>query len=183
MPRPSINLEPHKAEICRLRQSNVPFDDIVHLLAQKHGIKVTARTLKSRFSLWGVTRKNLTATKDTALHARIRVLMYDDGLDDQGILAALQREGFDINARTLKYVRLRLGYLRTTQPPTEQPPERDTATESIAPSDKHIGSPDAAQNISSDTNPAPEVDGLPTLVEIEAWRNYCRHLASLRETL
>jgi hypothetical protein len=51
----------------------------------------------------GVGKNHLMATKGMALHARITALMYDDGLNDQDILAALQREDFDINSRMLKH--------------------------------------------------------------------------------
>lgn len=167
MPRPKVNLDPHEAEICRLRRSKVPLQDIVHLLDHKYGIKVAVRTVNSRLSEWGFRANNRKAAKDTVLHARLKALMYEDGLDDQQILTALQREGFDINARTLKYVRHRLGFLRRQWPLSEPAAERDTETQPDAESTTHTTSPDAAQSISPGTTPAPQAISLPTIAQIE----------------
>ncbi|KAL4965070.1 uncharacterized protein BDV14DRAFT_189871 [Aspergillus stella-maris] len=117
MPRPSIDLEPYRQEICDLYQTGTFIDNIALLLANKYYIKVTPRTLKTRLKKWGASKQNRTASNDTALHSRIKVLMYQVGLNEAEILRILQLEGFDIQARTLKYIRQRLGLVHWTANP------------------------------------------------------------------
>lgn len=114
MPRPSINLEPYREEISNLYQTGTIPDSITKLLYNRHGIQVTSRTIKARLSKWGIQKQNRTASTDEVLHARIKVLMYQVGLNEEEILHVLQLEGFNIQARTLKYVRQRQGFLRRT---------------------------------------------------------------------
>ncbi|KAL4860412.1 hypothetical protein BDV12DRAFT_191720 [Aspergillus spectabilis] len=114
MPHPSINLEPYREEISNLYQTGTFPGTIIELLANRYGIQVGLRTLKARLTMWGITKQNRTAATDQVLHARIKVLMYQVGLEEHEILHILQAEGFNIQARTLKYVRHRLGLLRHT---------------------------------------------------------------------
>ncbi|KAL4976867.1 hypothetical protein BDW66DRAFT_159305 [Aspergillus desertorum] len=117
MPRPSIDLEPYRQEICGLYQAGTVVDNIAKLLANKYYINVTPRTLKTRLKKWGISKQNRTATNDKALHGRIKVLMYQVGLDEAEMLKVLQLEGFDIQARTLKYIRHSLGLVQWTANP------------------------------------------------------------------
>jgi hypothetical protein len=121
MPRPSINLEPYQEEISHLYRTNVSRRDIAQLLENRYGIKVSDATIKLRLQIWGVHKVNRTASKDTVLHARIKVLMYQVGLSEVEILHVLKCEGWDIEARTLKYIRHQLGlYRRTTNTAADQ---------------------------------------------------------------
>jgi hypothetical protein len=117
MPRPPIDLEPYRQEICDLYKTGTFVDNIVVLLANKYYIKVTPCTLKSRLKKWGISKQNCTASNDTVLHSRIKVLMYQVGLNEAGILKILQLEGFDIKARILKYIRHNLGLVHWTTNP------------------------------------------------------------------
>ncbi|KAL4732819.1 hypothetical protein BDV11DRAFT_210668 [Aspergillus similis] len=117
MPRPPIDLEPYRQEICDLYKSGTFVDNIVILLANKYYIKVTPRTLKNRLKKWGISKQNRTASTDTVLHSRIKVLMYQVGLNEAEILKILHLEGFDIKARTLKYIRHSLGLVHWTTNP------------------------------------------------------------------
>ncbi|KAL3496438.1 hypothetical protein BJX62DRAFT_222109 [Aspergillus germanicus] len=121
MPRPSINLEPYQEEISHLYRMNVSRRDISQILQNRYDIKVSDATIKLRLQIWGVRKVNCTASKDTVLHARIKVLMYQVGLSEVEILHVLRCEGWDIKARTLKYIRhqLRL-YRRTTNTIADQ---------------------------------------------------------------
>jgi site-specific recombinase XerC len=81
MPRPAINLEPYQDWICDHYQTGSTPDTIAELLASQHGINITSRTIKARLSTWGIQKQNRTATTDKVLHARIKVLIYQVGLN------------------------------------------------------------------------------------------------------
>ncbi|KAL4872283.1 hypothetical protein BDV12DRAFT_183231 [Aspergillus spectabilis] len=114
MPPPTINLEPYQQEISSLYRSNTSSKSIAEILGNQYGIQVKARTIESRLNRWGVKKQNRTAANDPVLHARIKILMYQVGLEEDEILHVLQHEGFYISARTLKYVRHLLGLFRRT---------------------------------------------------------------------
>jgi hypothetical protein len=121
MPRPSINLEPYKDEISTLYKSGKSPPTIAMLLGNRYDIQVSERTIKTRLSIWGIHKTNRTASKDTVLHARIKVLLYQVGLSENEILHVLQLEGWNIQPRTLKYVRHQKGLLlRTVNPIADQ---------------------------------------------------------------
>jgi hypothetical protein len=105
MPRPSINLEPYREVISDLYQAGTIPGSIVELLANRYGVEVSPRTIKVRLSSWGIQKQNRTASTDTVLHAQIKVLMYQVGLEEDEILHVLQSQG--IQTRTFKYVRHR----------------------------------------------------------------------------
>lgn len=112
MPRPSINLEPFQAEISNLYQTGTNPRTIANIISNRYGIKVGERTIKTRLSIWGIQKSNRTASRDTVLHARIKVLIYQVGLSDEEILHTLKLEGYDITPRSLKYIRHQKGFLR-----------------------------------------------------------------------
>jgi hypothetical protein len=112
MPRPSIDLQLYKAEITTLYQQHLTTAELAKYLYDKYNIKVTSRTIEARFKQWGVYKQNRTARKDDVLHARIKVLFYEVGLEEKELLTAIQEEGWEIQAGTLKSVRHQLGLFR-----------------------------------------------------------------------
>lgn len=112
MPRTSINLEPYQAEITSLFLNNNSAASIANILQNKYNIQVTDRTIESRFQKWGIRKQNRTTSSDTILHARIKVLFYQVGLEEKDMLRTLEAEGFTITSATLKRLRLRLGLRR-----------------------------------------------------------------------
>ncbi|KAL4860997.1 hypothetical protein BDV12DRAFT_191372 [Aspergillus spectabilis] len=112
MPRPSINLERFQAEISNLYQNGTNPLTIANIINNQYGIKVGERMIKTRLSIWGIQKSNRMAARDTVLHARIKVLIYQVGLSDEEILHTLGLEGYDIQARTLRYIRHQKGFLR-----------------------------------------------------------------------
>lgn len=59
-----------------------------------------------------ISKLNCTTSTDFTLHARIRVLIYQVGLEEKELLQVLQIEGFQVQARTLKYIWHGLGIFR-----------------------------------------------------------------------
>jgi hypothetical protein len=106
MPRPSLDLEPYKAEIIDLYKSHTSTSSLC-LLAHRYGVEVTSYTIDTRLRTWGIKKQNHTATLNEILHTRIKVLFYQVGLEEKEMLHVLQQEGFNIEARTLKYIRHR----------------------------------------------------------------------------
>jgi hypothetical protein len=116
MPRKPIDLDPYKNEIIDLYRNNNTIDTIVSHLQTRHQLRVQSRTLKSRLREWGIRKLNPVTTSDSALHARVKVLFFEAGLEEDEMLAALTADGYRITARTLKRLRLKLGFLRRTNP-------------------------------------------------------------------
>jgi hypothetical protein len=114
MPRPSINLEPYKAEMIELFTNNMSLSSLQEFLSDRYGININQRTIHSRLRAWGVHKQNRTASTDTVLHARIKVLFFQVGLEEKDLHHVLKCEGFDITPQTLKYLRHRLGLFRRT---------------------------------------------------------------------
>ena len=113
MHRPSIDLEPFKAEIIRQFQNDISCALIEEFLYTQYGIDVNQRTIYSRLRAWGISKRDRTAKSDRVLHARIKVLFFFQvGLEEKYLLRVLRLEGFHIEPRTLKYIRHHLGLYR-----------------------------------------------------------------------
>jgi hypothetical protein len=117
MPRPLIDLEPFKAEIIHQYQNDTSCALIEEFLHTQHGIDVNQRTIYSRLRAWGISKQDRTATSNEVLHARIKVLFFQVGLEEKDLLHVLRLEGFNIKPRTLKHVRHHLGLFRRTTNP------------------------------------------------------------------
>jgi hypothetical protein len=131
MPRPSIELEPYKAEIISLYQNNMSCADIGQFLDTQYGIEVKQRTIYVRLKAWGIEKHHRTLKSDTVLHARIKILFFQVGLEEKDLLRVLKLEGWDIKARTLKYVRHYLGLYRRTRNPIILQQQVDTVMEEL----------------------------------------------------
>lgn len=57
MPRPSINLEPYKAEIIQFFMDDRSCLSIKEFLADRYGVEVNERTIYSRIRNWGIHKK------------------------------------------------------------------------------------------------------------------------------
>ena len=132
MVRPTIDLEPYKAQIIHLYQSGKNATEIALSLQQEHDIKSHPRTVSSRLQAWGVRKYNpRSVRKEPALLERVKELFYKMGLEDTEILAVLQSEGFQINARTLRHVRMELGLVRRTDDPSQQEAQEKLALQGL----------------------------------------------------
>ncbi|KAL4864173.1 hypothetical protein BDV12DRAFT_205896 [Aspergillus spectabilis] len=97
MPRPRVDLEPYWTEITNLYQTGTHPDTLSEFLDSQYGVK-------------GIQKQNRTASADKILHARIRVLFYQVGLEEKEMLRVLQYEGFEIEAAQVEEV---FAHLRT----------------------------------------------------------------------
>lgn len=86
MPRTTIDLQPYKAEIISLFQNGNSADSIVKQLQNKYNFEVAEHTIKSRLQEWGIRKRNCMTTSDSILHARIKVLFYEVGLEEKDML-------------------------------------------------------------------------------------------------
>ena len=101
MPRPSINLELYKAEIISLFQDS-DSASIAHTLQNKYNLQVREHTIRSHLKKWKIHKRNCTTGSDTILHTWIKILFFENGLEEKELLCALQNEGFEITARNLQ---------------------------------------------------------------------------------
>ena len=131
MHRPSIDLEPFKAEIIRQFQNDISCALIEEFLYTQYGIDVNQRTIYSRLRAWGISKRDRTAKSDRVLHARIKVLFFQVGLEEKDLLRVLRLEGFDIKPRTLKHVRHYLGLYRRTRNPLVLQQQVETIIEEL----------------------------------------------------
>lgn len=123
--RKTINLEPYKDEIILLYSSSTSVDSIRTSLQEKYNLQISKRTLESRLQQWEIRRQDRTITSNPLLHARIRVLFFQVGLEDKELLSVLQKEGFFIFSRTLRRLRTQLGLFRRVRDPLAQQLQRE----------------------------------------------------------
>jgi hypothetical protein len=112
MPRPVIDLEPHKVEIIHLFQNNNSPSSITADIRRRYDISVQCRTIKSRLQEWGIQKQPKGSTTNSALHTRVRTLFFENGLEDKDILLILRREGFSLTVRTPRRLQSQLGLCR-----------------------------------------------------------------------
>ena len=120
--RNPIDLEPYRAEIEELYLTNHnTIDYVISQLQARHNIQPKATTLKDRLRKWGIRQRKPALTSDEALHARIKVLFFQAGLDEKDLHRVLQADGHNISLSTLKRLRSKLGlYRRVTNPAMAQ---------------------------------------------------------------
>ena len=106
---PQIDLEPYKDTIISLYQDH-SIEHVRQYLSDQ-GIEVVSRTIKKRLNQWNVSK--YVHTDDTAeLRLRIAALFYQCAFKDPDILDALRQEGFTVQPRALKRIRLKMGLVR-----------------------------------------------------------------------
>ncbi|KOC18440.1 hypothetical protein AFLA70_840g000170 [Aspergillus flavus AF70] len=110
MPRPTIDLEPHKAEITALYQRNEQVAAIQDYLKESFNLQLSKRTLESRLQEWGLLHQDRTV-----------------GLEDKDILYVLHQEGVTLSPRIPRRMRKSLGLVRRT----DSRFERQRQTEAI----------------------------------------------------
>ncbi|KAL5366644.1 hypothetical protein BJX96DRAFT_170107 [Aspergillus floccosus] len=127
--RKAINLEPYRDEIISLYSTSTSVDSI--------RIK---RTLENRLQQWEIRRQDRTIASNPLLHARIRVLFFQVGLEDKELLSVLQKEGFSIFSRTLRRLRTQLGLFRRVRDPLAQQLQREEMLKALELLHRHIRS-------------------------------------------
>lgn len=110
--RPEINLLRFKSEIIRQYQQGYSAQSIANLLSCNHQVEVKARTIHRRLQEWSIRRLQEPIRDSPELKARISVLFYQCCLNDDEMLIALKREGFNVNRRALQRIRLSMGLSR-----------------------------------------------------------------------
>jgi Clr5 domain len=105
MVNPPKDLQPFKAVIHRLLyEENQTSNDVLQYLSNHHDLVMSKRTLERRLSEWGYTQRQ--QTDDTPLlRARMKVLFYDVGLDDETMLYILQEEGYSVGLVAMQRLR------------------------------------------------------------------------------
>src|SRR6267378_2892828 len=91
--RKSINLEPFKIEIIRIFQS-VSIESVIQYLQHHHQLQVKRTTIKNWLRRWEIRKLNQKVTTDAELHARIKVLFYQVGLEEKDMITVLHQDGY-----------------------------------------------------------------------------------------
>ena len=123
--RKAIDLEPYRDEIISLYSSSTSVDLIRTSLQEKYNLQISKRTLENRLQQWEIRRQDRTIASNPLLHARIRVLFFQVGLEDKELLSVLQKDGFCISSRTLERLRTQLGLFRRVRDPLAQQLQRE----------------------------------------------------------
>ena len=111
MPRPTIDLEPYKAQIIELYQNNNSSADIASFLWQNFEVKVGERTIKRRLQTWEQRKRHVT--NDTPeLQLRITSLFVECCLKNDDILEVLKAEGYQAVKDRVVRIRKELGRQR-----------------------------------------------------------------------
>ena len=127
--RKAIDLEPYRDEIISLYSSSTSVDLIRTSLQEKYNLQISKRTLENRLQQWEIRRQDRTIASNPLLHARIRVLFFQVGLEDKELLSVLQRDGFCISSRTLERLHTQLGLFRRVRDPLAQQLQREEMLE------------------------------------------------------
>ncbi len=110
MPRNPIDLDAHKNTIISLYLQGHSVEDVrQHLFDQ--GVKVGDRTLRTRLNLWNISKK-IHTDNTLGLRLRIAALFYQCAFKDEDILDVLRQEGFTIQPRALRRIRIKMGLVR-----------------------------------------------------------------------
>ena len=107
---PAVDIEPYRDEIISLSQTGASSKAISDSLRSTYSLNISPRTIHRRLETWGIVPS--TSAKDTALHDRLRTLIFQLSLSDQQILPILQTEGYKISNRTIRRLRNQLGIHR-----------------------------------------------------------------------
>lgn len=99
-----------KEEIITSFQTGRTIADIVGQL-RRHNVNVTGRTVKSRLSAWGIS-KRIRTDKNEQLLDRIRTLYFTRAINDSDMLQVPHDEGFQISLLGLRRVRKELNLYR-----------------------------------------------------------------------
>jgi hypothetical protein len=92
MPRPTIDLEPHKALLVECFNHDFTFKGLSQLLLAEFDISVTPRTLQNRFQSWGI-KKNHVQPSSPGLSDRVEHWYFRNYTDEE-IVCWLRREGY-----------------------------------------------------------------------------------------
>ncbi|MCJ1255637.1 hypothetical protein MMC24_003454 [Lignoscripta atroalba] len=111
MPRPTINLSPHKQAIINLYRQDYTIDQICFYLLGTHNLHVTPRTITRRLTDWQQYKRVRTKDSDE-LRARIKALFLERRLGDKEILEVLKGEGFEIGLWGVVRIRKQEGIRR-----------------------------------------------------------------------
>lgn len=128
---PFIDLEPYKADIISLFHEDYSTARIASIIEARYHVRVRERTIKTRLSGWGVSKRDHTATTDSSLHSRIKELFLERCLSDAEILRTVREEGYTVSARTLRRIRTEQGLVRRTDDSSERQLQDDIATKHL----------------------------------------------------
>lgn len=112
MPRQTIDLESYKDEVLELHQEGHAAAQIANYLRDTFQIRVATRTIERRLQSWNVTTKRIKTDDSPELRARIAVLFFQCGCNDEEILLFLKQEGYSIGRWGLIRIRKELGITR-----------------------------------------------------------------------
>ncbi|BCR99821.1 uncharacterized protein AKAW2_50163A [Aspergillus luchuensis] len=104
---------------------------IASIIEAQYHVRVGERTIKTRLSGWGVSKRDRTATTDSSLHSRIKELFFERCLSDAEILRTIRAEGFTVSSRTLRRIRTEQGLVRRTDDSSERQLHDDIATKHL----------------------------------------------------
>ena len=120
-------MEPLREEI-EQHSATHTYQQLIEWLADKHGIIVAKRTLKSRFKEWGLFHQE-AALIPTALES-ILFLFHTTTDNDDDIAAALAAQGIPISTRQVKRAPLSQGWRRRNRLAEQQEEQRQYNSQS-----------------------------------------------------
>lgn len=120
--RRKIDVDTHKDEIIALLGQKLSLREISRELKQKHGVNISGITIQRRLKVWEIPwrqRAPQGSSDRPELIARVKTLLtdFEGKYSSKEILDILSNEGFPISDRTLRKIRIGLGYrLRVDDP-------------------------------------------------------------------
>ena len=115
MPRPSVDLDPHRSALTGLLEEGATIEDLLQFLQSEHTINISRPTLYRRLQAWNLLRQSRTQNTEH-LQVRVRQLFFEYGLSDDEIHAELQREGLTATSWGILCIRRTFGLFRRRTP-------------------------------------------------------------------
>src|SRR5437762_14326739 len=95
--RPSIHLEPYKADILAQYQEDIPLEQIINTLSEQSGIQISRYTLNRRIRDWGIQPRQTRVQDTSVLRERLRFHYCNGCPTDAQLLRLLVVDGFTLS--------------------------------------------------------------------------------------
>jgi phosphinothricin acetyltransferase len=136
-------VDTHRDEIIALLGQKLSLREISRELRQKHGVNISAITIQRRVKMWEIPWRQRAphgSADRPELIARVKTLLtdFEGKYSSKEILNILSNEGFPISDRTLRKIRLGLGYRLRVDDPEKLGPQFTTLKTKRTPPQKII---------------------------------------------
>ena len=130
MVRETIDLSSYQDEIrSRIMVEKQTQEEVHTWLVQGEGVQISKRLLRRRCHEWGITRRG--AALDLAVLETISTLHHTTTMNDEGIAAELELQGFSVSSNQVKEARLACEWRRRDVTQQQQQDQRQATAQQV----------------------------------------------------